>query len=224
MYDKEKSINEIFNYDKKKLEKILFDEFSEIVKKCSEGQPVQIDNNLSVYSKLSAEASPFVNIQISSNREYINDIFDNLIKNSIQHSKSKNIVIDSEIIILKKEDFWKLIQKQSEKDYNNLIDKYSDLPYLKVEFKFDGNSIDKNITYKEYSEYGIKKGKEANKGIGGSIISGGIINSGGFFYYTNQNEMNVFNLYFPIEYINAVDNDIKNDNIYELSEILWMIK
>ncbi len=220
----EKSINEIFNYDKKYLEKIEYEEFSDIVKKCSEGQSVQIDNKLSLYSYMSSGALPFDDFLIISNHDYINDIFDNLIKNSIQHSKSKNIVIDSEIIILKKEDFWKLIQKQSEKDYNNLIDKYSDLPYLKVEFKFDGNSIDKNITYKEYSEYGIKKGKEANKGIGGSIISGGIINSGGFFYYTNQNEMNVFNLYFPIEYINAVDNDIKNDNIYELSEILWMIK
>jgi len=220
----EKSINEIFNYDKKYLEKIEYEEFSDIVKKCSEGQSVQIDNKLSLYSYMSSGALPFDDFLIISNHDYINDIFDNLIKNSIQHSKSKNIVIDSEIIMLKKEDFWKLIQKQSEKDYNNLIDKYSDLPYLKVEFKFDGNSIDKNITYKEYSEYGIKKGKEANKGIGGSIISGGIINSGGFFYYTNQNEMNVFNLYFPIEYTNAVDNDIKNDNIYELSEILWMIK
>ena len=36
--------------------------------------------------------------------------------------------------------------------------------------------------------------------------------------------MNVFNLYFHIEYVDAMGNDIKNDNIYELSEILWMIK
>ena len=76
--------------------------------------------------------------------------------------------------MLKKERFWKSIQKQSEDNYNKLIDKYSDLFYFKIEFKFDGNKIDKNITYKEYSEYGIKMGKEANKGIGGSIISGGV--------------------------------------------------
>ena len=105
-----------------------------------------------------------------------------------------------------------------------MIDNYSDLPYLKVEFKFNGSQIDKNLTYQEYSEYGIKKGREANKGIGGSIISGGINNSGGFFYYTNDNKKNVFNLYFPIEYPNTIGNEIKNENMNELSEMLWMIK
>ena len=74
---------------------------------------------------------PFEDFLIISNHEYINDIFDNLIKNSIQHSNSENIIIDADIIMLKKESFWKLIQKRSNESYHNLIDKYSDLAYFK---------------------------------------------------------------------------------------------
>lgn len=157
--------------------------------------------------------------KIMSNKNYLENIFQNISDNAKKHSGSSKINLNGEIVMLKKEKFWNHLKENIIRStYDFIYNKFLDNPYLLIEIEFNGARIPIDVNYNVFTKFGGSYGQSSNTGIGGFKIKEGIINSGGFFYYKHFEDKNYFKIYIPLK---ENDEIVSKSNLEKLSMILW---
>ena len=109
--------------------------------------------------------------KIMSNKNYLENIFQNISDNAKKHSGTSKINLNGEIIMLKKEKFWEDLKSDMDKIlFDEISRNFLDNPYLLIKIEFNGTRIPEDVNYKVFTKFGVSYGKSSNTGIGGFKI------------------------------------------------------